>query len=134
MKRIDEKRSGQAIYKEFLYIISHIWIDLTSVFRSSIHVKLKVFNGRSMSFSSFSLSLMAKALFGLKKWSLITQFSLPITHHSVFITHHSSFKTPHFVWHHHSFVITQYFSTICGPHTCTLCNFYIFHSCEIDNY
>ena len=60
MKRIDEKRSGQAIYKEFVYIILHIWIDLTSVFRSSIHVKLKVSNGRSMSFCSFSLSIMAK--------------------------------------------------------------------------
>ena len=36
-----------------------------------------------------------KALLGLKKWSLITQFSSPITHHSVFITHHSSLKTPH---------------------------------------
>ena len=68
--------------------------------------------------------LEIKALFGLKKWSLITQFSSPITHHSVFITHHSSLKTPHPVWHHHSFVITQYFSTICGPHTCTLCSFY----------
>ena len=56
-KRIDEKRSGQAIYKEFLYIILHIWIDLTSVFRSIIHVKLIVSNGRCMSFSSFSLSL-----------------------------------------------------------------------------
>ena len=70
--------------------------------------------------------LEIKALFGLKKWSLITQFSSPITHHSVFITHHSSLKTPHPVWHHHSFVITQYFSTICGPHTCTLCSFYFF--------
>ena len=36
-----------------------------------------------------------KALFGLKKWSLITQFSSPITHHSVFITHHSSLITHH---------------------------------------
>ena len=62
----------------------------------------------------------------LKKWSFITQFSSPITHHSVFITHNSSLKTPHLVWHHHSFVITQYFSIICRPHTCTSCSFYFF--------
>ena len=63
------------------------------------------------------LHTIRSALFGLKKWSLITQFLSPITHHS-------SLKTPHPVWHHHSLVITQYFSTICGPHTCTLCSFY----------
>ena len=54
-KRIDEKKSGQAIYKEFLYYIyrltfffflNYIWIDLTSVFRRIIHVKLKISNGR----------------------------------------------------------------------------------------
>ena len=88
------------------------------------------------SFRNYSI----QALFGLKKWSLITQFSSPITqhsvfitqhsalsfHHSSFITYHSSLKTPHPVWHHHSLVITQYFSIICGPHTCTLCSFYFF--------
>ena len=49
--------------------------------------------------------------------SLITQFSS-------LITHYSSLKTPHPIWHHHSFVITQHFSTICGPHSYTLCSFY----------
>ena len=59
-----------------------------------------------------------------RKGSFIIQFSSLITHHSIFITHHSSLKTLHPVWHHHSLVITQYFSTICGPHTYTLCSFY----------
>ena len=54
------------------------------------------------------LHTIRSALFGLKKWSLITQFLSPITHHS-------SLKTHHPVWHHHSFIITQYFSIICGP-------------------
>ena len=66
-------------------------------------------------------------LFGLKKGSLITQFSSLITQFSSLIAHHSSLKTPHPVWHHHSFVITQYFSTICGFHTCTLCIFYFIY-------
>ena len=49
-----------------------------------------------------------KALFG---------FFFFITHHSSFNFHHSSLKIPHLVWHHHSLVITQYFSTVCGPYT-----------------
>ena len=65
------------------------------------------------------LHTIRSALFGLKKWSLITQFLSPITHHS-------SLKTPHPVWHHHSFIITQYFSTICGPYTCTCAAFTLF--------
>ena len=47
-------------------------------------------------------------------------FSSLITPHSISITHHSSLKTSHSVWHHHSLVIIQYFSTICGPYTCHL--------------
>ena len=65
------------------------------------------------------LHTIRSALFGLKKWSLITQFSSPITHHS-------SLKTPHPVWHHHSFIITEYFSTICGPYTCNCVAFTLF--------
>ena len=67
-------------------------------------------------------------------------FKKMVTHHSVFVTHHSSLsfhhsslithysslKTPHSVWHYHSFVITQYFSTICGPHSCTCAAFTLF--------
>ena len=76
---------------------------------------------------------VTQVLFGFKKRSLITQFSSLNFHHPSlitqflsFITHHSSLKTPHPVWHQHSLVITQYFSTIYGPHTCTLCSFYSF--------
>ena len=47
-----------------------------------------------------------------KKWSLITQFSSPIIHHLKYII---SFGT-----------ITQYFSTICGSHTCILYSFYFY--------
>ena len=35
-----------------------------------------------------------KALLGLKKWSLITQFSSPITHHSSLITHYLKHPIP----------------------------------------
>ena len=56
-----------------------------------------------------------------RKGSFIIQFSSLITHHSIFITHHSSLKTLHPVWHHHSLVITQYFSIICGTHPLTQC-------------
>ena len=45
--------------------------------------------------------------------SLLTQFPS-------LITHHSSLKIPHPVWHHHSLVITQSFSTICGTYSCNL--------------
>ena len=65
---------------------------------------------------------------------MVTHHSIFITHHlslsfhrSSLITHYSSLKTPHPVWHYHSFVITQYFSTICGPHSCTLCSFYFIY-------
>ena len=44
--------------------------------------------------------------------SLITQFLSFITHHLKYII---PFGT-----------ITQYFSTVCGPHTCTLYSFYLF--------
>ena len=98
-------------------------MTLYSFCASTDHSQIFIFLIASVSL--YKLSTVA--LFGLKKWSLITQFSSPITHHSVFITHHSSLKTPHPVWHHHSFVITQYFSTICGPHTCTLCSFYFIY-------
>ena len=54
-----------------------------------------------------------KALFGFF-------FSSLITPHSIFVTHYSSLKISHSVWHHHSLVITQYFSTVCEPHTCHL--------------
>ena len=37
-----------------------------------------------------------------------------------FFFHNSSLKIPHPVWHHHSLVITQSFSTICGTHSCNL--------------
>ena len=43
-----------------------------------------------------------------------------VTHHSISVTHHLSLKIPHLVWHHHSLLITQYFSTVCEPHTCHL--------------
>ena len=52
---------------------------------------------------------------------LITHhFSLNFRHSSL-ITHHSSLKTPHPVWHQHSVVITQYFSTVYGTHPLTQC-------------
>ena len=47
-------------------------------------------------------------------------FSALITLHSISVTHHSSLRIPHPVWHHHSLVITQYFLTVCGLHTCHL--------------
>ena len=53
-------------------------------------------------------------------------FKKNVTRHSSLSFHHSSLKISHPVWHHHSLVITQYFSTICGSHTCILCSFYFF--------
>ena len=59
--------------------------------------------------------------------SFITPHSISVTHHSSLITHHSSLKTPHPVWHHQSFIITQYFSTICGTHPLTQSAFLFIH-------
>ena len=46
---------------------------------------------------------------------MVTHHLVFITHHFLLSFHHSSLKTPHPVWHHHSLVITQYFSIICCP-------------------
>ena len=46
--------------------------------------------------------------------SLLTQFPS-------LINHHSSLKTPNPIGHHHSLIITQYFSIVCGTHTLTQC-------------
>ena len=54
----------------------------------------------------------SKGLFGF--------FFFLVTHHSISVTHHLSLKIAHLVWHHHSLLITQYFSTVYGPHTCHL--------------
>ena len=54
---------------------------------------LFIFN--CISVSLYKLSTVGKTLFGLKKWSLITQFSSPITYYSVFIAHRSSLITYH---------------------------------------
>ena len=88
--------------------------------------------------TSFSPALLSKnldtmALFGFfflithhsslnfRHSSLITNHSSLITNHPSLITHHSLLKTPHPVWHYHSLVITQYFSTVCGTHPLTQC-------------
>ena len=46
---------------------------------------------------------------------MVTHHLVFITHHLLLSFHHLSLKTPHPVWHHHSLVITQYFSIICCP-------------------
>ena len=79
-----------------------------------MHVMQSWFLGYVDSHSSYSSWLnygcKIKALFGF----------FFITHYSSLNFRHSSLKIPHPVWHYHSLVITQYFSTVCGHHTCHL--------------
>ena len=50
-------------------------------------------------------------------WNFFFYHSSLITQFPSLVTHHSSLKIPHPVCHYHSLFITQYFSTVCGPHT-----------------
>ena len=89
--------------------------------RSMLKVYIFSCNFRDMSKDKLTMRKVSNSWKEKGHSSFSFHHSSLITHHSIFITHHSSLKTLHPVWHHHSLVITQYFSTICRTHTLTQC-------------
>ena len=83
------------------------------VFKRKFHTQIHLDYAKIefLSCNKKKMDINSKCLFG---------FFFLVTHHSISVTHHLSLKIPHLVWHHHSLLITQYFSTVCEPHTCHL--------------